>query len=87
MSSPTDGFCTCPYCRERVAVSRFDLTVADADGGERAFFGIPAGVCGTCAWLVLDSDAQQLFRFGPGDVVSAIQSASCLLESRGRDAA
>jgi hypothetical protein len=87
MTGSLDGWATCPSCRDQVAVRRFDLAVANGDGRERAFFGIPASLCGTCGWLSLDRDAERLFRFVSEDVTFAIQSDSCLLESEGRDAA
>ncbi len=87
MASPADICASCASCGDRTAVSSFDLTVADDQGVERHFFGVPAAVCRTCGRLVLDQDVERLYRIGAGEVLGGIVSDRCLLDERGLDAA
>lgn len=88
MSRPTATLRTCPSCLHTAAVSRFDLAVSGADGTERLFFGIPASVCATCGWLMLDRDVERLYDIAAVDVAQAIETDAVLAEAlRGLDAA
>lgn len=88
MSRPTTALRTCPSCLRDALISQFDLAVAGDDGIERLFFGVPAAVCGTCGWLMIDDQLERLFSIAASQVIQAIETDRILLEGvRGLDAA
>ena len=70
----------CAQCTRSLVNSRFDATFRLADGDERLFFALPAGLCEDCQQLYLDPDLIELLDLPEGRCTFAIETDQVLFQ-------